>query len=138
MKRHLHSLSLVLLTAATLTACTPKNSLERHTRHYVYASDDRSDPNFYTRKADTIRMMVPFFRQFRDMGVKDRSAGVSEETAQQRVKEFHTETFLKSLQGTTTFAGRKYVNNDIPSPEKLRLLADTISAVYMDGYEGIK
>ncbi|END3476479.1 Exc2 family lipoprotein [Salmonella enterica] len=46
--------------------------------------------------------------------------------------------FLKSLQGITTFAGRKYVNNDIPSPEKLRLLADTISAVYMDGYEGIK
>ncbi|EBH2659628.1 Exc2 family lipoprotein [Salmonella enterica subsp. enterica serovar Uzaramo] len=67
MKRHLHSLSLVLLAAATLTACTPKNSLERHTRHYVYASDDRSDPNFYTRKADTIRMMVPFFRQFRVM-----------------------------------------------------------------------
>ncbi|NCB87803.1 MAG: entry exclusion protein 2, partial [Gammaproteobacteria bacterium] len=25
-----------------------------------------------------------------------------------------------------------------PSPEKLRLLADTISTVYLDGYEGRK
>ncbi|EDV9721720.1 Exc2 family lipoprotein [Salmonella enterica subsp. salamae] len=98
-------------------------------------SDDRSDPNFYTNKADTTRMMVPFFRQFRDMGTKDRAAGISAEAARQCVKEFHTEKFLESLQGTTTFAGRKYANNDMPSSKKLRLLADTISAVYMDGYE---
>lgn len=31
MKRHLHSLSLILLAAVTLTACTPKSSVERHT-----------------------------------------------------------------------------------------------------------
>ncbi len=75
MKRHTAPLYLVLLIPAlTLTACTPKSSLERHTRHYVYASDDRSDPNFYTNKADTTRMMEPFFRQFRDMGTKDRAA----------------------------------------------------------------
>ncbi len=81
-----------LITATiTLTGCTPKTSLERHTRHYVYASDDGFDPNFYTQKADTIRMMIPFFQQFRDMGVKDKAAGVSAEMAQQRVKEFHSE-----------------------------------------------
>lgn len=136
MKRHLLSVSLALLTTVTLSACAPKGSVERHTRHYVFASDDRSDPNFYTNKADTTRMMVPFFRQFRDMGEKDRAAGLSQEAARQRVKEFHTEKFLTSLQGTTTFAGRKYADNDMPSPKTLRLLADTISAVYMDGYEG--
>lgn len=56
-------LLLIPLITATiaLTGCTPKTSLERHTRHYVYASDDGFDPNFYTQKADTIRMMVPFF-----------------------------------------------------------------------------
>ncbi|EDE6508704.1 Exc2 family lipoprotein [Salmonella enterica subsp. enterica serovar Enteritidis] len=126
-----------LLGAVLLTvACTPETSVERHARHYVYASDDRSDPNFYTNKADTTRMMVPFFRQFREMGVKDRAAGVSEAAAQQRVNEFHSEKFLKSLQGTTTFAGRKYTNSDTPSPKKLSVLADTISAVYLDGYAG--
>lgn len=53
---------IALLTAATvLTACTPKGSLEQHTRHYVYASDDGFDPNFSTQKADTTRMMVLFF-----------------------------------------------------------------------------
>lgn len=129
-------LSTLLGTALLTVACTLKTSVERHARHYVYASDDRSDPNFYANKADTTRMMVPFFRQFRDMGVKDRAAGVSEAAAQQRVREFHSGKFLKSLQGTTTFAGRKYANSDTPSPKKLRLMADTISAVYLDGYAG--
>ncbi|MCV5784243.1 Exc2 family lipoprotein, partial [Escherichia coli] len=51
-------LLLIPLITATiaLTGCTPKTRLERHTRHYVYASDDGFDPNFYTQKADTIRM----------------------------------------------------------------------------------
>ncbi|ECG1391234.1 TPA_asm: Exc2 family lipoprotein [Salmonella enterica subsp. houtenae serovar 45:g,z51:-] len=67
-----------LLSAVLLTvAFTPKTSVERYARHYVYASDDRFGPNFYTNKADTTRMMVPFFRQFGEMGVKDRAAGVS-------------------------------------------------------------
>lgn len=124
-------LLLIPLITATivLTGCTPKTSLERHTRHYV-------DPNFYTQKADTIRMMLPFFQQFRDMGVKDKAAGVSAETAQQRIKEFHSEKFFHSLRSTTTFAGRKYTNSDMPSPKKMKLMADTISAVYLDGYEG--
>ncbi|EFE6456135.1 Exc2 family lipoprotein, partial [Escherichia coli] len=39
-------LLLIPLITATiaLTGCTPKTSLERHTRHYVYASDDGFDP----------------------------------------------------------------------------------------------
>lgn len=43
--------------------------------------------------------------------------------AQQRVNEFHSEKFLKSLQGATTFAGRKYANSDTSSPKRLRLMA---------------
>ena len=129
-------LSALITVSAALTACTPKTSLEQHTRHYVYASDDGFDPNFYTKKADTTRMMIPFFQQFREMGEKDKAAGVSAETAQQRIKEFHSEKFFHSLQSTTTFAGRKYTNSDMPSPKKMKLMADTISAVYLDGYEG--
>ncbi len=41
-------LSALITVSAALTACTPKTSLEQHTRHYVYASDDGFDPNFYT------------------------------------------------------------------------------------------
>ncbi|MCV5525185.1 Exc2 family lipoprotein, partial [Escherichia coli] len=44
--------------------------------------------------------------------------------------------FFRSLQSTTTFAGRKYTNSDMPSLKKMKLMADTISAVYLDGYEG--
>lgn len=130
-------LLLIPLITATiaLTGCTPKTSLERHTRHYVYASDDGFDPNFYTQKADTIRMMVPFFRQFWDMGAKDKATGKSRSDVQQRIQQFHSQEFLNSLRGTTQFAGTDYRSKDL-TPKKSRLMADTISAVYLDGYEG--
>ncbi|MSM46453.1 Exc2 family lipoprotein [Escherichia coli] len=103
--------------------------------HYVYASDDGFDPNFSTQKADTTRMMVPFFRQFWDMGAKDKATGKSRSDVQQRIQQFHSQEFLNSLRGTTQFAGTDYRSKDL-TPKKSRLLADTISAVYLDGYEG--
>ncbi|MBD7835052.1 Exc2 family lipoprotein [Klebsiella pneumoniae] len=128
---------IAMITAtATLTACAPKGSVEQHTRHYVYASDDGFDPNFSTQKADTTRMMVPFFRQFWDMGAKDKATGKSRSDVQQRIQQFHSQEFLNSLQGTTQFAGTDYRSKDL-TPKKSRLLADTISAVYLDGYEGV-
>lgn len=125
----------MIIATATLTACAPKGSVEQHTRHYVYASDDGFDPNFSTQKADTTRMMVPFFRQFWDMGAKDKATGKSRSDVQQRIQQFHSQEFLNSLQGTTQFAGTDYRSKDL-TPKKSRLLADTISAVYLDGYEG--
>ncbi|MBC6573185.1 Exc2 family lipoprotein [Escherichia coli] len=127
---------ITLITAIiTLTACTPKGSVEQHTRHYVYASDDGFDPNFSTQKADTTRMMVPFFRYFWDMGAKDKATGKSRSDVQQRIQQFHSQEFLNSLRGTTQFAGTNYRSKDL-TPKKSRLLADTISVVYLDGYEG--
>ncbi|MDA5205052.1 Exc2 family lipoprotein, partial [Escherichia coli] len=57
MRRSGNKLCLIAMITATvaLTACTPKGSVEQHTRHYVYASDDGFDPNFSTQKADTTR-----------------------------------------------------------------------------------
>ncbi|MGS0353104.1 Exc2 family lipoprotein, partial [Escherichia coli] len=82
-------LLLIPLITATiaLTGCTPKTTLERHTPHYVYASDDGFDPKSYIQKADTIRMMVPFFRQFWDMGAKDKARGKSRSDVQQRIQQ---------------------------------------------------
>ncbi|WP_143562068.1 Exc2 family lipoprotein, partial [Shigella sonnei] len=54
---------------------------------------------------------------------------------QQRIQQFHSQEFLNSLRGTTQFAGTDYRSKDL-TPKKSRLLADTISAVYLDGYEG--
>lgn len=66
MKGHARSLYLtLLLSTITLTACTPhQSSVERHTRHYVYTSDDGFDPNFYVHKTDTTKMLIPFFQHF--------------------------------------------------------------------------
>ena len=82
MRRTGNKLCLIAMITATvaLTACTPKGSVEQHTRHYVYASDDGFDPNFSTQKPDTSRRQVRWrrlcgFRQFWDMGAKDKATG---------------------------------------------------------------
>lgn len=139
----MEKISAVMLCAAlsaTLmtTACAPKTSAERHARQYVYATDDGFDPNFYVKKADSIRMMVPFFRQFHDMGEKDKATGMSREEAQQRVSLFRSEEFLKSIPSKNKFAGRTYNDSSTPSSKELKVMGDAISATYMDGYEGIK
>ncbi len=115
MRRTGNKLCLIAMITATvaLTACTPKGSVEQHTRHYVYASDDGFDPNFSTQKADTTRMMVPFFRQFWDMGAKDKATGKSRSDVQQRIQQFHSQEFLNSLRGTTQFAGTDYRSKDL-------------------------
>lgn len=127
------------LTATLMTtACAPKTSAERYARQYIYAADDGFDPNFYVQKADSTRMMVPFFRQFHDMGAKDKAVGVSREEAQQRISQFRSEEFLKSIRSEEKFAGRTYNDSSTPSPKELKAMGDAISATYMDGYEGIK
>lgn len=129
----------VLSAVLILSACTQtKISAERHARHYVYTYDNNSDPNFYTKKADSVRLMTPFFQQFWNQGAKDRAAGMSQEGAQQRVNLFHNEDFLKSVQAKEQFAGKTYENISTPSPKEFSLMAETISAAYLDGYEGRK
>lgn len=125
-------LSVLILTSA----CAPKTSVDRHARQYVYASDDGFDPNFYVNKDDSARKLAPLFQQFREKGVKDRAAGVSPELAQKAVVEFRSEAFLKSIQRTTTFAGRAYNDSQPLSPKTLKALGDAIADTYLDGYMG--
>lgn len=131
-------LCVVLSATLVTTACTPNTSVERHAQQYVHAADDGFNPNFYVNKADSTRLMVPFFRQFHEMGIKDRAAGVSREEMQLRLSQFRSEDFLKSIQSKETFAGRTYDDSSIPSPKVLEAMGDAISATYMDGYDGIE
>jgi hypothetical protein len=124
----------LLATALLTVACTPKTSVERHARQYVYAADDGFDPNFRIKKADSARLIEPFFQQFRDMGVKDKAAGVSREDALARSARFTSSAFLKSIQGKTAFAGKTY--DDSQPPKALKAMGNAISATYLDGYEG--
>lgn len=134
-------LSVTLLCAVLsgmflLTACTPKTSVERHARQYVYAADDGFDPNFRTKKADSARLMVPFLQQFRDTGVKDRAEGLPRDEALKRAEQFRSEEFLKSIQSRERFAGRTYENSSTPSAREIKALGDAIAETYLDGYEG--
>lgn len=135
-----HSSAILLCVALSgtilLTACTPKTSVERHARQYVYAADDGFDPNFRTKKADSARLMVPFLQQFRDTGVKNRVEGLSRDEALKRAEQFRSEAFLKSIQSRERFAGRTYENSDAVSAKELKALGGAIAETYLDGYQG--
>ncbi|EBO9513635.1 Exc2 family lipoprotein [Salmonella enterica] len=137
MKRSSAILLCVTLSGSLLlTACTPKTSVERHARQYVYAADDGFDPNFRTKKADSARLMVPFLQQFRDTGVKDRVEGLSRDEALKRAEQFRSEEFLRSIQSRERFAGRTYEDSSTPSAKGLKTLGDAIADTYLDGYQG--
>ncbi|MCK3415118.1 Exc2 family lipoprotein, partial [Escherichia coli] len=89
-------------------------------------------PKFSTQKADTPRLMVPFFRQFCDMGAKDKATGKSRSDVQQSIQQYHSQEFKNSLRGTTQFAGTDYRSKYL-TPKKSSLMADTNSEVYLDG-----
>lgn len=128
-----------LLASLVLSGCTQSaTSAEREARHYVYAADDGFDPNFRTNKADTARMMVPFFDQFWQAGKKDREAGLSQEDARQRITSFTSNEFLASVRGKSWFAGKAYDNNDTATRKEHKAMVEAITATYMDGYQGRK
>lgn len=137
MKRSSAILLCVTLSGSLLlTACTPKTSVERHAREYVYAADDSFDPNFRTKKADSAMLMVPFLQQFRDTGVKDRAEGLPRDEALKKTGQFRSEEFLKSIQSRERFAGRTYENSSAASAKELKALGNAIAGTYLDGYEG--
>ena len=141
MLHRLPFLSVALLSSSlVLTACSQhKISAERHARQYVNIVTDDFDPNFYTNKTDTTRMMVPFFTYFYEAGAEDRISGVSRQQALLQVKEFRSEEFLKSIKSEEIFAGRSYTSSSSQKSEKqLKAMGDAITETYMDGYEGRK
>lgn len=128
-----------LLSLFVLSGCTQHGtSAERESRHYVYTADDGFDPNFRTNKADTARMMVPFFDQFWQAGKKDREAGLTAEDARQRVASWTSDEFLASVRGKSSFAGKDYDNNKSVSTQERKAMIAAITTTYMDGYQGRK
>ncbi|MDW9200285.1 Exc2 family lipoprotein [Escherichia coli] len=67
--------------------------------------------------------------------MKDKAAGVSAEMAQQRVKNSTQKNFSFTPE-YNNLCWQKIHKQRYAFAEKMKLMADTISAVYLDGYEG--
>jgi len=127
----------VLAVTLAITGCAPKTSPERHARQYIKATSDDLNPNFVVKKTDSIRMMVPFFEQFYEVGAKDKAAGISPDEALQRANYFQSEEFLQSIKSQETFAGKTYTSSGLKSAQEQKSMGEAISGAYMDGYHGV-
>lgn len=127
----------VLITSLlTLAGCnTPTTSAERHAKHFTYAADDGFDPNFVTRKHESVKLSVPFFKQFWEEGKKDRENKLSREEANKRAIYFSSDAFFNSFKNRSIFAGKEY-NAEKTSPKWRKAMSDAAAGAYMDGYEG--
>ncbi|WP_235056621.1 Exc2 family lipoprotein [Pantoea sp. AS-PWVM4] len=138
MNGNLRIVSVVALSLLLLNGCAQTDtSAKRHATKFVYKVED-SDPNFVMNKADSIRMATPFFAQFWQLGKKDRAQGVSSADAQKRVSYFHSDEFIKSISGTSHFAGKEYKDDATLSPRWRNNMSEAIAQTYMDGYLGIE
>lgn len=126
-------LSLILL----LGGCTSMlSSPERHAKHFVYASNNDSDPNFRTRMQESVRISVPFFDQIYQLGRKDKAADINHDQAKKRSEYFYGDEFLDGIQRKDNFAGKSYSQSQT---QKWRMLMSQEAAgAYMDGYNGVK
>lgn len=131
---------LAVISLLLLSGCTQnQSSPQRHANHFIMATaNDSSDANFRMNKADSSRMITPFFEQFWQQGRKDRDAGVSREEVEQRLKYFHSNEFTNEIRGKSRFAGTDY-NQDPPVSSRWRKeMSQAVSETYMDGYNGVK
>ncbi|WP_283603737.1 Exc2 family lipoprotein [Serratia proteamaculans] len=78
----------------------PTISAERHTKHFTYSADDGFDHNFVTRKHESVKLSIPFFKQFWEAGKKDRENGITREKANKHVQYFYSDDFLLPLKTT--------------------------------------
>lgn len=123
---------ILLLGGCTSTLSSP----ERHAKHFVYASNNDSDPNFRTRMQESVRISVPFFDQIYQLGRKDKAAGINHDQAKMRTEYFYGDEFLDGIQRQEDFAGRSYSQSQT---QKWRMLMSQEAAgAYMDGYNGVK
>ncbi|UBM43334.1 Exc2 family lipoprotein [Hafnia paralvei] len=95
---------MLVLGGCTSTLSSP----ERHAKHFVYASNSDSDPNFRTRMQESVRTSVPFFDQIYQLGQKDNAAGINHDQAKKRAEYFYGNEFLDGIQRKEDFAGKSY------------------------------
>lgn len=129
----------LLLPCLCLAGCAPSGtSAERHARHFAYAAGDNFDPSFVINKAESGRMMIPFFEQFWQMGRKDRADGLSRAQADERVKYLNSDEFIDSLKGETHFAGKRYKSDDGRALKWRKVMREAATGSYQDGYNGVQ
>lgn len=127
----------LVLSATVLSGCVKhQSSAERHASQFVHDSDDNFSPNYRTKKADSVRLSTPFFEQFRLQGEQDRKSGLSKNEASEKIKYFHSDDFLNSIQAKEKFAGKDYSNSSTSSPKWRKAMSEAASGAYQDGYEG--
>lgn len=93
--------AVLLACLFTLAGCkTPTTSAERHAKHFTYAADDGFDPHFVTRKHDSIKLSVPFFKQFWEEGKRIGKTALHEKKQTNEHNIFTAMIFLLLLKTT--------------------------------------
>ncbi|MBW5408003.1 Exc2 family lipoprotein [Morganella morganii] len=132
--------TIIISVLFALTACASRQApYEKITRHYVYqqAAED-SDPNFHTHINGSVKLMTPFFKQFYDAGIKDKTNGITQQKYKERINYFRSNEFLSTITGTTQFISPKIhtekVNESERPDRQKKILTDNIIAAYEAGY----
>lgn len=85
-----------------VTGCTAQPTrAERHAKNFVYEASDDVDPNFRTRKYNSVQSSISFFKQFYELGKAGKSSGMNTAEAEQRIDYFNSAAFTDSFERTS-------------------------------------
>lgn len=130
---------LVMLTAVLLfTGCVgQQTSVERNASHAATRIDSiHFDPNTRQLRADNIRWMKTFLKQFYELGKSDRANGLTQQQAEQRVKRFsECENGPFTPDAQRSFIASHEYSADRPVKQS-QIMLESATATYWDGYHG--
>ncbi|MGF7537090.1 Exc2 family lipoprotein [Providencia rettgeri] len=135
-----------LLTSAifmVLSCNSNKMPYEKISEHYVYRiTDYQSDPNFQTNIHTTVKLNIPFFKQFFELGIEDKNNKISEADHEKRIDYLSSEEFINSLDEREQFISEKVhvetKSSANRSNAEKKILKESILAAYNAGYSSIK
>ncbi|MGJ3353402.1 Exc2 family lipoprotein [Providencia sp. Je.9.19] len=138
------SVTLLLPSVLLLFACsTPTLPYEEISKHYVYQlASYESDPNFQTNIHTSIKLNIPFFKQFYDMGIKDKHDNISNEGYVKKIAYFSTPEFLNSINAKEQYISEKVHVETVSGANKSniekKIMSESIIAAYKAGYQTIQ
>lgn len=122
--------------AAALTGCAAHSSPEVNARHYVMTGMETHDANLVVNKADSIKAILPVFREAYEAGKADKARGITIQHAMKTADEIRKNAVSSDAINVTFGNNPSTQFESYLSPREAHLLGVALSRTYLDGYDG--
>lgn len=124
-----------------LIACTSQQKpYEKISKHYVYQiANEESSPNFQTNINTSIQLIIPFFKQFYDLGIEDKKNNISQREYDEKIAYLSSDAFIDSIESKEQYVSEKVhveTKTGVKDKKEKKIIVESIIEAYKAGYHG--